>query len=172
MLLKADVGLPFGAISFCGSRTNFHRIQIPTRDYKKLKDSNKKKREKATGGATPHFSPINPLIFQEGWTACLRTLLRCYHFGLRKRADKRVMIFIQRDIGKQKTRRQVSKHPFGAIKHADGLRRFLCRDRVITTAEFALGGLSSNPRRAINLAGSVAARFQGKRQTPFFLEFP
>jgi len=62
------------------------------------------------------------------------------------------MIFIQRDIGKQKTRRQVSEHPFGAIKHADILCRFLCRDREMATAEFALGVLSCNPRRAMNLA--------------------
>ena len=71
------------------------------------------------------------------------------HFGHRKRPDKRVMIFIQRDIGKQKTRRQVSEHPFGAIKRADALRHFLCRRREITTAEFVLGGLSCNLRRAI-----------------------
>jgi len=79
------------------------------------------------------------------------------HFGHRKRPDKRVMIFIQRDIGKQKTRRQVSEHPFGAIKRADALRHFLCRRREITTAEFVLGGLSCNLRRAINLAGGVPA---------------
>ena len=79
------------------------------------------------------------------------------HFGIRKRASKRVMLFMKRDIEKQKLRQQVSEHPFGTIKHADGFRQFLCKGKEMTTAEFALGALSYNLRRAMNIAGGVEA---------------
>lgn len=82
------------------------------------------------------------------------------HFGIRERANKRVMLFMKRDIDKQKLRQQVSEHPFGTIKHADGLRYFLCKGKEMTTAEFALGAMSYNLRRAMNMAGGVQALIQ------------
>ena len=42
------------------------------------------------------------------------------NFGKMGRAEKRIMIFIRRDIAKQKQRQQTSEHPFGTIKHYDG----------------------------------------------------
>lgn len=77
------------------------------------------------------------------------------HFGRRKRADKRVMIFVKRDIQKQKLRQQVSEHPFGTIKHADGASYFLCKGKEKVTAEFALSCFSYNLRRAANLCGGI-----------------
>ena len=46
------------------------------------------------------------------------------NFGKLKRAEKRVMVFIRRDIRKQKLRQQTSEHPFGTIKHYDDGRHF------------------------------------------------
>lgn len=64
------------------------------------------------------------------------------------------MIFIKRDIPRQKLRTQVSEHPFGTIKHHD--MYFLCRGKEKVSAEIALSYLSYNIRRAISLAGSVS----------------
>lgn len=77
------------------------------------------------------------------------------NFGKLKRDEKRVMIFIKRDIPKQKLRQQTSEHPFGTIKHYDDGRYFLCKGREKVTAEFALSALAYNIRRAINLCGGV-----------------
>ncbi len=77
------------------------------------------------------------------------------NFGRLKRAEKRVMVFIRRDIRKQKLRQQTSEHPFGTIKHYDDSRHFLCRGKEKVTAEFALSALSYNIRRAIALCGGV-----------------
>lgn len=77
------------------------------------------------------------------------------NFGKLKRAEKRVMVFIRRDIRKQKLRQQTSEHPFGTIKHYDDGRHFLCRDKEKVAAEFALSALSYNIRRAITLCGGV-----------------
>ena len=77
------------------------------------------------------------------------------NFGRLKRAEKRVMVFIRRDIRKQKLRQQTSEHPFGTIKHHDDGRHFLCRGKEKVTAEFALSALSYNIRRAIALCGGV-----------------
>ena len=77
------------------------------------------------------------------------------NFGKLKRAEKRVMVFIRRDIRKQKLRQQTSEHPFGTIKHYDDGRHFLCRGKEKVTAEFALSALSYNIRRAIALCGGV-----------------
>ena len=77
------------------------------------------------------------------------------NFGRLKRAEKRVMVFVRRDIRKQKLRQQTSEHPFGTIKHYDDGRHFLCRGKEKVTAEFALSALSYNIRRAITLCGGV-----------------
>ena len=73
--------------------------------------------------------------------------------GKLKRAEKRVMVFLRRDMQKQKLRQRTSEHPFGTIKHYDGAGHFLCKGKGKVTAEFALSALSYNIRRAINLCG-------------------
>ena len=77
------------------------------------------------------------------------------HFGKWKRDEKRVMIFIKRDIPKQKLRQQTSEHPFGTIKHYDDGRYFLCKGKEKVTAEFALSALAYDIRRAFNICGGV-----------------
>lgn len=77
------------------------------------------------------------------------------NFGKLKRDQRRVMVFIRRDIPKQKLRQQTSEHPFGSIKHHDGARNFLCRGKNKATAEFTLSALAYDIRRAINLCGGV-----------------
>ena len=77
------------------------------------------------------------------------------HFGKWKRDEKRVMIFIKRDIPKQKLRQQTSEHPFGTIKHYDDSRYFLCKGKEKVTAEFALSALAYDIRRAINICGGI-----------------
>ena len=77
------------------------------------------------------------------------------NFGRLKRDDKRVMIFIKRDIPKQKLRQQTSEHPFGTIKHYDDSRYFLCKGKEKVTAEFSLSALAYDIRRAINICGGV-----------------
>ena len=81
----------------------------------------------------------------------IRTLIKA--MGLRD--DKRVMIFIKRDIPKQKLRQQTSEHPFGTIKHYDDGRYFLCKGKEKVTAEFSLSALAYDIRRAINICGGV-----------------
>ena len=86
------------------------------------------------------------------------------NFGRMPRAEKRVMIFIRRDIPKQKQRQQTSEHPFGTIKHYDGAGYFLCKGKEKVTAEYALSCLGYDIRRAITICGSVKAliqRFKG-----------
>ena len=86
------------------------------------------------------------------------------NFGKMPRAEKRVMIFIRRDIPKQKQRQQTSEHPFGTIKHYDGAGYFLCRGKEKVTAEYALSCLGYDIRRAITICGGVKAliqRFKG-----------
>ena len=88
------------------------------------------------------------------------------NFGKMPRAGKRVMVFIRRDIPKQKRRQQVSEHPFGTIKHYDGAGYFLCKGKEKVTAEYALSCLSYNMRRAMTMCGGVKnliQRFKGIR---------
>ena len=87
------------------------------------------------------------------------------NFGRLKRAEKRVMVFIRRDIRKQKLRQQTGEHPFGTIKHYDDGRHFLCRGKEKVTAEFALSALSYNIRRAIALCGGVQKLIERYRRT-------
>ena len=86
------------------------------------------------------------------------------NFGKMGRAEKRVMIFIRRDIPKQKQRQQTSEHPFGTMKHYDGAGYFLCKGKEKVTAEYALSCLGYDIRRAITICGGVKAliqRFKG-----------
>jgi len=77
------------------------------------------------------------------------------NFNKLPRDKKRVMIYIKRDIQKQKQRQQTSEHPFGTIKHYDGAGYFLCKGVEKVTAEFALSSLSYDIRRAIRICGGV-----------------
>ena len=86
------------------------------------------------------------------------------NFGKMGRAEKRVMIFIRRDIPKQKQRQQTSEHPFGTMKHYDGAGYFLCKGKEKVTAEYALSFLGYDIRRAITICGGVKSliqRFKG-----------
>lgn len=67
------------------------------------------------------------------------------------------MIFIRRDISKQKRRQQVSEHFFGTIKHYDGAGYFLCKGKEKVTAEYALSCLRYNMRRTMTLCGGMKA---------------
>ena len=67
------------------------------------------------------------------------------------------MLFIRRDVERQRERMQTSEHPFGTIKHYDGAGYFLCKGKEKVAAETALIYLSYNIRRAIALAGGVQA---------------
>ena len=87
------------------------------------------------------------------------------NFGKLKRAEKRVMVFIRRDIPRQKLRQRTSEHPFGTIKHADDGRYFLCKGKEKVTAEFALSALAYNLRRAIHLCGGVPKLIDLYRRT-------
>ena len=75
------------------------------------------------------------------------------------------MVFIRRDIPRQKLRQRTSEHPFGTIKHADGVRCFLCKGKEKVTAEFALSALAYNLRRAIRLCGGVPKLIELYRRT-------
>jgi transposase len=88
-----------------------------------------------------------------------------YHaFGRRQRKDARVMVYIRRDVSKQKLRMQVSEHPFGTIKWYDGYHYFLCKGKEKMEAETALAYLSYNFRRAFTLLGvaKLIAFYQGR----------
>ena len=87
------------------------------------------------------------------------------NFGKLKRAEKQVMVFIRWDGEKQKLRQRTSEHPFGTIKHADGVRCFLCKGKEKVTAEFALSALAYNLRRAIRLCGGVPKLIELYRRT-------
>ena len=78
-------------------------------------------------------------------------------YGRVKHAPARVMLFIRRDVERQRERMQTSEHPFGTIKHYDGAGYFLCKGKEKVAAETALIYLSYNIRRAIALAGGVQA---------------
>lgn len=77
------------------------------------------------------------------------------NFGGLNRDKKRIMVFIKRDIPKQKFCQQTGEHPFGTIKHCDDRRYFLCKGKENATAKFALSSLDYDIRRAINICGGV-----------------
>ena len=54
---------------------------------------------------------------------------------------------------------------YQAIKHADGVRCFLCKGKEKVTAEFALSALAYNLRRAIRLCGGVPKLIELYRRT-------
>ena len=73
------------------------------------------------------------------------------------------MLYIKRDVEKQKQRMLISEHPFGTLKWYDGYHYFLCKGKEKVAAETAMAYLSYNIRRAINLVGvaDLIAYFQG-----------
>jgi len=73
------------------------------------------------------------------------------HFGKWKHAQSKVKLTIRRDIHKQQLRKELSEHPFGTVKWADGAHYFLCRGKEKVTAETALSFLAYDFRRAIRL---------------------
>ena len=93
-------------------------------------------------------------------------------FGRVARAEARVMIFIKRDLGKQKERMCTNEHVFGTVKYWDQASYYLCRGKEKVAAETALMYLSYNIRQAIRLTGGVKnliRRFQGIR-APIYRE--
>ena len=78
-------------------------------------------------------------------------------YGHVRHAAARVMLYIRRDVERQRERKQTSEHPFGTIKHYDGAGYFLCKGKEKVAAETALMYLSYNIRRAIALSGGVQA---------------
>lgn len=77
------------------------------------------------------------------------------NYGKLQRAKGKVMIYIKRDVPLQKRRMELSEHPFGTVKWADGAHYFLCRGKEKVNAEAALAFLSYNLRRAIQIAGTA-----------------
>jgi len=55
-----------------------------------------------------------------------------------------------------KHRREMAEHPFGTMKWLMGHRRFLLRGLLKAKAELALGVLSYNLKRVINILGVPA----------------
>ena len=86
-------------------------------------------------------------------------------FSKLKRAEKRVMVFIRRDIPRQKLRQCTSEHPFDTIKHANDSRYFLCKGKEKVTAEFALSALAYNLRRVLRLCGGMPKLIELYRRT-------
>jgi len=88
-----------------------------------------------------------------------------YHaFGRVERKPARVMVYIRRDIPRQKLRMQVCEHPFGTLKWYDGFHYFLCKGKEKVEAETALAYLSYDFRRAFTLLGvaKLIAFYQGR----------
>ena len=88
------------------------------------------------------------------------------NFGKLKRGDKRVMIFIRRDIHRQKLRQQVNEHPFGTMKHYDNAGFFLCKGKEKVTAEYALSCTGYNIRRAATICGGFKGLIQRLKGIP------
>ena len=56
-----------------------------------------------------------------------------------KRAEKRVMVFIRRDVQKQKLRQRTSEHPFGTIHITTAPATSLCNTKRRSQLELAPG---------------------------------
>jgi transposase len=88
-----------------------------------------------------------------------------YHaFGRVERKPARVMVYIRRDVARQKLRMQVSEHPFGTLKWYDGYHYFLCKGKEMVEAGTAMAYLSYDFRRAFTLLGvaKLIAFYQGR----------
>jgi transposase len=69
---------------------------------------------------------------------------------------KKVVIYLNADIEKQKQRMCHSEHPFGTVKWYGGAHYLLCRGKKKVTGEVGLSFLAYNIRRAITLVGAPA----------------
>jgi transposase len=84
--------------------------------------------------------------------AAKRTIIRSFHEDAREAMHQRAMS----DPGWMKRRREMVEHPFGTMKWLMGLPRFLVRGLKKAKAELALGVLSFNLKRVINILGVPA----------------
>jgi transposase len=82
-------------------------------------------------------------------TAAKRTIVRSFYEDAREAMHRRAMS----DPKWMKLRRCSVEHPFGTMKWMMGYPRFLVRGRLKAKAELALGVLSYNLKRAIELLG-------------------
>jgi transposase len=84
--------------------------------------------------------------------AARRVIVRGFHEDAREAMHRRAMA----DPIWMKLRREMAEHPFGTMKWLMGLPRFLVRGLRKAKAELALGVLSYNLKRVINLLGVPA----------------
>jgi transposase len=84
--------------------------------------------------------------------AARRVIVRGFHEDAREAMHRRAMA----DPIWMKHRREMAEHPFGTMKWLMGLPRFLVRGLRKAKAELALGVLSYNLKRVINLLGVPA----------------
>ncbi|HEX8895688.1 MAG TPA: IS1182 family transposase [Terriglobales bacterium] len=81
--------------------------------------------------------------------AARRVIVRGFHEDAREAMHRRAMA----DPIWMKHRREMAEHPFGTMKWLMGLPRFLVRGLKKAKAELALGVLSYNLKRVINILG-------------------
>jgi transposase len=93
--------------------------------------------------------------------AAKRTVVRSFHEDAREAMHQRAMS----DPKWMKQRRELAEHPFGTLKWLMGDPRFLVRGLRKAKAELALGVLSYNLKRVINIVG-VAALLQALQPAP------
>jgi transposase len=93
--------------------------------------------------------------------AAKRTVVRSFHEDAREAMHQRAMS----DPKWMKQRRELAEHPFGTLKWLMGYPRFLVRGLRKAKAELALGVLSYNLKRVINIVG-VAALLQVLQPAP------
>jgi transposase len=93
--------------------------------------------------------------------AAKRTVVRSFHEDAREAMHQRAMS----DPKWMKQRRELAEHPFGTLKWLMGYPRFLVRGLRKAKAELALGVLSYNLKRVINIVG-VAALLQALQPAP------
>lgn len=84
--------------------------------------------------------------------AARRVIVRGFHEDAREAMHRRAMA----DPIWMKHRREMAEHPFGTMKWLMGLPRFLVRGLKKAKAELALGVLSYNLKRVINILGVPA----------------
>jgi len=93
--------------------------------------------------------------------AARRVIVRHFYEDAREAMHRRAMA----DPIWMKHRREMAEHPFGTMKWLMGLPRFLVRGLIKAKGELALGVLSYNLKRVINILG-VPALLQALRPAP------
>ena len=79
-----------------------------------------------------------------------------YNFSAAKseqihREAREMVALVPKSAPKQQLRKELSEHPFGTVKWADGAHYFLCRGKEKVAAEIALSFLAYDLRRAMRL---------------------